>query len=157
MSKMDHAWGTTDVEVVPNSRGKGASSHPAHGDHDRSEFSATQVVVAHLWDTSFGKSWKGRQGLTDWSAYKILLRVAWHHGELIPAGVKVSLSVRQWAELAAISDSTLNAMYKRLRLERRLIRRENWGEGPKAGSFVLLVEARSVEAIVQQLLNRGGV
>ena len=72
--------------------------------------SKVRLVICYLWERMWELSWPGKAGLSALSAYKALLRLAWYHGELIPAGVRISVSMRQWAELlGAGSEATQNA------------------------------------------------
>jgi len=84
---MSHGVGVAKIAGEPDGKGEHVVLCPAHDDRNRPDFFEVQIVVAHLWDASFGRSRKGRQGLTDWSAYKALLRAAWHHGEPSEGGL----------------------------------------------------------------------
>ncbi len=104
--------------------------------------------MAHLWDASWSREWSGMSGLTAWSAYKTLLLAARHHGDLIPAGVRISISMRQWAERTGVGMEAANKARKLLMRE-ELIRRDGRGRGPESGAFVLLTGARSIETIIK--------
>ena len=95
--------------------------------------------VCLLWERMWELPWPGKAGLSAWSAYKALLRLAWYHGELIPAGVsvRISVSMRQWAEILGAGLETTQRAQNRLKQE-LLIRRDGRGHGPNPGAFVLL-------------------
>lgn len=114
-------------------------------------------LLAVLADGFWEKDWKGRTGLTDRSVYLALLRVAYRHGTVIPSGVRVSVAVRQLALEAAVSTPTAAASTKRLKLEHGLLRRDGYGEGPKCGAFVLLVDPRSTYTLAQGYHRREAV
>lgn len=143
------------------------SQHPSKRTSKYREPEPVQAIVEGLWVASFARPWKGKQGLTDWSAYKALLRCAYHHGTLIEAGVRLSLSVRQWAELAAVNKSTIVGggknsvgVEKRLTLDHGLIRRDGRGEGEKSRAFVLLISplgVRSTRTFIQRYHRSSGV
>ena len=84
---MSHGVGVAKIAGEPDGKGEHVVLCPAHDDRNRLDFSEIQIIVARLWGASFGRSRKGRQGLTDWSAYKATLRVAWHHGEPSEGGL----------------------------------------------------------------------
>lgn|SRR5215203_1523167 len=118
--------------------------------------SKVRPVICYLWERMWELSWPGKAGLSALSAYKALLRLAWHHGELIPAGVRISVSMRQWAELLGSgSEATQNAQ-NWLKRE-RLIRRDGRGHGPTPGAFVLLTGVSSTETLAQGYHLRKGV
>ena len=114
-----------------------------------------RLVVRALANDLYSKPWKGKSGLTDRSAYIALLRLAWAHGELIPAsGVWVSVSMRQWAELAGVRLPTINKTKARLTHEHALIRRDGRGHGPRNGAFVLLCGPERIETLIQNVSNK---
>ena len=87
-------------------------------------------ILKELSAAVWAEEWKGRAGLTARSVYVALLRVAYHHGHLIPAGVRVSIAMRQLALQAGVSLPALNRAIRRLTYEHGLIRRDGRGEGP---------------------------
>ena len=110
-------------------------------------------ILKELSAAVWAEEWKGRAGLTARSVYVALLRVAYHHGDLIPSGVRVSIAMRQLALQAGVSLPALNRAIKRLTYEHGLIRRDGRGEGPKSGAFVLLIGARTTQTLSQEFLQ----
>jgi hypothetical protein len=109
-----------------------------------------RIVVAALANDVYSRSWKGKSGLTDRSAYIAALRVARAHGELIPSsGIRISLSMRQWAEMSGVRLPTINEAQKRLVHEHKLIRRDGRGKGPQSGAFVLLCDPERIGTLLQ--------
>lgn len=83
-------------------------------------------------------AWRGMAGKTDRDVMIALVKAARRYGQLIPAGVRVSLSVRDLALAAAISKPTAIKAIRRLR-EAALIRKDDGDRsGTEAGAFVLL-------------------
>ena len=107
-------------------------------------------TLGNLCTSLWAEEWKRRAGLTARSVYIALLRVAYHHGDLIPAGVRVSIAMRQLALQAGVSLPPLNRAIKRLTYEHGLIRRDGRGEGPKSGAFVLLTGVRTTQTLSQE-------
>jgi hypothetical protein len=81
--------------------------------------------------------WKGKAGLSDRSVYVALLGIARSHGRMIPAGVRVSISIRDLALAASVSRTTASKATNRLMVE-GLIRRDGRGSGTESGAFVLV-------------------
>ncbi len=104
-----------------------------------------EVLCGSIWE----QEWKGKAGPTDWSVYLNLLRVAYHHGQMITAGVRVSISVRDLALKAGVRLPTLLKSLDRLGRDRGLIRRDGRGEGLKSGAFVLLAGERTTRTLIQ--------
>ena len=111
---------------------------------------AVREILVSLANGLWAKNWKGRSGLTDRSVYVALVRAAWHHGTIIPSGVRVSIAMRQLAVEAGVSKPTACAAIRRLRAEHKLIRRDGRGEGPKCGAFVLLADPRSTYTLSKE-------
>lgn len=57
------------------------------------------IEEAHLW----GRAWPGMAGKSDRDALVALIKLARRHGRLIPAGVRVEVSIREWALATAVS------------------------------------------------------
>lgn len=99
--------------------------------------------------------WSGMGGKSERSAYAALIVEAREHGELIPGGIRVSLSLRGWAIEAAVSRRAMLDYWKGgerkdgivSRLKRRgLIRSDSFGRRDgDSGAFVLVtpVEGRA--------------
>lgn len=80
--------------------------------------------------------------------YVALIKAGREHGGLIPAGVRVSISVRALALAAAVSKPTVIKAVRRL-VEAGLIRRDYAGRaGTEAGALVLLATPGSARADV---------
>jgi hypothetical protein len=149
------SYRTGDTDVPPSTilRGSFHRSDP-NAEHRIRDLEKVRAVVAHLTEDIWARPWKGKGGLTDRSAYVAQLRIAWYHGEIIPAsGVRVSVSMRGWAEKAAVRLPTINQARKRLRDEHGLIRRDGRGEGPESGAFVLLCDPARIETLTQEMAN----
>jgi hypothetical protein len=77
-------------------------------------------------------------GKSDRDVMVVLLTLARRHGESIPAGVRVEVSYRDLALLAAVSKKTIWKAIRRLKLA-GLLRADNLGRLPEeAGAFVLV-------------------
>src|SRR5215212_210733 len=84
----------------PNTRPKVAQGSDPNAPYRIRNLQEVRLVVAALANDLYARPWKGKAGLTDRSAYVAQLRIAWDHGELIPtSGIRIELSMRQWAEL----------------------------------------------------------
>jgi hypothetical protein len=97
-----------------------------------------QLVEHVLWGKSYWATlWKGKGGLTAWSLYRALARMAWIHGMLHEEGAEVSLSTRALAEEAAIwHKAALNGL--EILCGANLAKRSEPGAGTRAGKIVLL-------------------
>jgi hypothetical protein len=136
---------------------------PQPGSTHQGDREAIRAVVSYLWESMWERDWPGIRGLSAWSAYKSLLWLAWRHGALhgpdgqpLAAGLRISVSMRQWAELSGVTLPTINDARKWL-VRERLIRRDGRGSGPESGAFVLLVGASRLETIVYEYHPRKGV
>ena len=113
-----------------------------------------QLAEHVLWGKSYWATlWKGKRGLTAWSLYRALARVAWIHGALHDDGVEVSLSTRALAEEAAIGHK---AALKGLEIlcGANLAKRSEPGAGTRAGKIVLLT-GRELPTIRARLEDEG--
>lgn len=101
----------------------------------------------------WGREWRGMGGKSERDAYVALLEAARKHGEMISAGVRVSIGVRTWALAAAVSRRTMHDYSKggerkpgiitRLKLA-GLIRSDNADRSEtEAGAIVLLLPPRA--------------
>lgn len=87
--------------------------------------------------------WSGVADHSTRDVYLVLLDCGDEHGTEIGPGVRVSISVREIAERAAIG-STLTVWRCINRLRRRgLVRRDGTGRGPQSGAIVLLCGPRA--------------
>jgi hypothetical protein len=146
------------TSTIPRRRGSLRGSDP-NVEHRIRDPEKVRAVIAALAEDIWARPWKGMAGLTDRSAYIALLRIAWHHGEIIPAsGVRVSVSMRAWAEKTGVQLPTITKARKRLTNEQglneqhALIRRDGRGEGPQSGAFVLLCDPARIETLTQEPL-----
>jgi hypothetical protein len=98
-------------------------------------------VEAGLWRTG----WRGTGELSARDVYVALIVLARQYGTLIPAGVRVSVSVRALALAAGVSKPTAIKAIRRLK-EARLIRKDDAERsGTKAGAFVLLAPRANLD------------
>jgi hypothetical protein len=106
---------------------------------------ALDAVEAEMW----GREWSGMGGKSERDAVISLIKQARRHGELIAAGVRVSISVRSWALATAVSKRAMLDSFKGgerkagiiSRLERAgILRPDKTGQaGTKSGAYVLLL------------------
>jgi putative DNA primase/helicase len=88
--------------------------------------------------------WRGMGGRTRKSVMVSLIKIAREHGEKIPAGVRLSISVRALALAAAVSLPTAQKAIRRLR-ESGYLRRDDRGRsGTEAGALVLVAPRAKV-------------
>jgi DNA-binding transcriptional ArsR family regulator len=98
---------------------------------------ALKEIEGRLWRLE----WRGMGELSARDVYVALLLAGRTHGELIPAGVRVSISVRALALAAAVSKRTAHYALKRLK-SAGVVRADNSDRtGTKSGALVLLSEA----------------
>lgn len=95
-------------------------------------------LIAALEKAWLATAWKGVGGKTEASVLRSLMVMAKRHGELITAGIRVSLSVRDLALAAGVSFVTVSRVTKRLRQKGILRKDDAYRTGPEAGAFVLL-------------------
>jgi hypothetical protein len=101
---------------------------------DPETLEALDVLEAMIWE----RSWPGRGGKSERDIMIVLLLLSQRHGESLPAGVRVSVSYRALALLAAVSLSTVFRAVKRMK-KAGLLRADNLGRLPEeAGAFVLV-------------------
>jgi DNA-binding transcriptional ArsR family regulator len=98
---------------------------------------ALDSIEARLWRIG----WRGMGELSARDVYVALIKAGRSHGELIPSGVRVSISVRALALAAAVSKRTAHYALKRLK-SGGVVRADN-GEraGTQSGALVLLSDA----------------
>jgi hypothetical protein len=118
---------------------------PGAPEPDPETLEALDDVEAAMW----GREWRGMGGKSERDAVISLIKQARRHGELIPAGVRVSISVRAWALATAVSKRAMLDARKGgerkpgiiSRLERAgVIRADRSGQsGTKAGAYILLL------------------
>ena len=98
---------------------------------------ALERIEARLWRIE----WRGMGELSARDVYVALIKAGREHGELIPAGVRVSISVRALALASAVSKRTAHYALKRLKAA-GVVRADNAERrGTKSGALVLLSEA----------------
>ncbi len=96
---------------------------------------ALDGIEARLWRIG----WRGMGELSARDVYVALIKAGRSHGELIPAGVRISISVRALALSAAVSKRTAHYAIKRLKAA-GLIRSDNAERsGTRSGALVLLI------------------
>jgi hypothetical protein len=84
-------------------------------------------------------AWRG-SGLTDRDVLLAIVRAARNHGQLIPAGVRVSLSYRDLALRAAVSFRTVRKAIRRLKIARWITQDNAARQSREAGAFILLTK-----------------
>jgi DNA-binding transcriptional ArsR family regulator len=114
-----------------------ASRYPA-GDASLSPTPEVLKALGKLETEMWRPRWKGKAGLSDRDVYVALLNAARRYGRMIPAGVRVSISVRDLALAASVSKATASNAVNRLMVA-GLIRRDGRGTGTECGAFVLVV------------------
>jgi hypothetical protein len=97
-----------------------------------------QFAERVLWGKpNWATLWKGKKGLTAWSVYRAVIRLAWLYGRFHPDGVEVSIATRPLADKAAVWKKAalngLNTLYGA-----NLAKRSESGTGERAGKIVLL-------------------
>ncbi len=94
------------------------------------------IEAGRLWDSD----WKGSRWKVPRSVFVALVKQARRHGQLIPAGVRVTMSTRSLALAAAASKRSTDKAIRRLR-EAGIIRRDDAERsGTEAGAFVLVAQ-----------------
>jgi hypothetical protein len=95
---------------------------------------ALEEIERELWR----REWRGMGELSGRDVYVALIKAGRSHGELIPGGVRVSISVRALALAAAVSKRTAHYAIKRLKAA-GVIRADNAGRsGTESGALVLI-------------------
>jgi hypothetical protein len=99
-----------------------------------------QLVEHVVWGMLYWATiWKGKEGVTAWSLYRAIARLAWIHGVLLEDGVEVSISTRALAEEAAVGHkAALNGL--KILYGANLAKRSESGTSTRAGKIVLLTE-----------------
>jgi Bifunctional DNA primase/polymerase, N-terminal/Primase C terminal 1 (PriCT-1) len=101
---------------------------------------AFEANVWHVW-----RRLKGAAAQSDWSIIVALIIAARRYGQMIPAGVEVSISLRALALAAGCHVSTVQEGIERLK-QAGLLRRGRRGSGRNAGSIILLTRAKPVHS-----------
>jgi hypothetical protein len=113
---------------------------------------ALEMIEAKLWQLE----WRGMGWLSARDVYVTLIKTGRTHGELIPAGVRVSISIRELALGAAVSKRTAHYALKRLKAT-GLVRADNATRaGTKSGALVLLSNAIKDRANLHHSSTGGG-
>jgi hypothetical protein len=146
------------VGKIARSIHKRTPCKPGHPELSTDTFEALDAVEAGLWC----REWRGMGGKSERDALIFLIKQARHHGELVAAGVRVSISVRAWALGTAVSKRAMLDSWKGgerkpgiiSRLKRAgLIRSDGTGRGrTKAGAFILVIP----RARFHHSIHRGG-
>lgn len=103
---------------------------------------AVEEIERGLWL----REWRGMGELSDRDLYIALIKAGREHGQLIPSGVRVSISVRALALAAAVSKRTAHYAIKRLKAA-GMIRSDNASRsGTQSGALVLLIDVFDCEA-----------
>ena len=85
---------------------KSASRHaPGKASPEVSEEVMAAVVVVE--ESIMRRDWPGVGGKSDRDAVVALCRLARMHGEMVPAGVRISVDIRTWALIASVSKRAL--------------------------------------------------
>jgi hypothetical protein len=85
------------------------------------------------------RAWPGVGGKTERSITTALVLLARKHGELVPAGVRVEVSFRDLALLAAVPLRTVTRAISRLKTKRDVLRADNFDRNPEqCGALVLI-------------------
>jgi hypothetical protein len=101
---------------------------------------ALEEIEAVLW----GVEWRGMGELSARDVYVALIKAGRLYGEMIPSGVRVSISVRALALASAVSKPTAIKAMRRL-MAAEMIRRDYGGRtGTEAGALVLLLPRAKV-------------
>jgi DNA-binding transcriptional ArsR family regulator len=123
-----------EVSVIAKSISGKAPCKPAGPEATPEVLEALDSVEARLWRIG----WRGMGELSARDVYVALILVGRAHGTLIPAGVRVSISVRALALAAGVSKRTAHYAIKRLKAA-GMIRADNYGRaGASSGALVLL-------------------
>jgi hypothetical protein len=96
------------------------------------------AIIGELERLWWASSWRGVGGKTERDVLRVLITLAKRYGTLIPAGVRVSVSVRTLALAAATHYVTVSKVLKRLRT--RMVLRKDDADRPDehSGAVVLL-------------------
>lgn len=113
----------------------------AAGDASPGPDAETLAALAEIEDAVWRREWKGLAGKSQRDLLIALIKAAGLHGTLIPAGVRISISIRALALAAALSKRATEKGIKGLR-KSGVLRRDGTGSGTQAGAFVLLRSAK---------------
>ncbi len=102
-------------------------------------------MIDRIRDSWWDHEWKGIGGYSARDVEHALLLLAAMHGQMIPAGVRVSVDYRTVALMAGVSVSTVNRAVKRLKVDGWLRCDNAEQQRGKAGAFVLVSLPRIVE------------
>jgi Bifunctional DNA primase/polymerase, N-terminal/Primase C terminal 1 (PriCT-1) len=118
---------------------------PSRGEPSAKTLEALDAVEAEVWR----REWSGMGGKSERDAAITLIKQARQHSELIPAGVRVSISVRSWALATAVSKRAMLDHWKNgerkpgiiSRLERAgIIRADRTGQsGTNSAAYILVL------------------
>ena len=114
---------------------KSAYRYPVRGKRTPPEVLEALASLKRAW---WATAWRGVGGKSDRDILRILIQWAERYGQLIPAGVRISISWRVLALAAGVGHRTIARVVKRLRLAGWLRGDNANRSGTDSGAFVLL-------------------
>lgn len=114
---------------------KSAFRYPLRGKRTPPEVLEVLEQLKRAWWTT---AWRGVGGKSDRDILRVLIQLAERYGQLIPAGVRVSISWRDLAIAAGCGFRTVARVVKRLRIKGWLRGDNAQRCGTESGAFVLL-------------------
>ena len=115
----------------------------------RGKVGPSSEARANLQKLEYGawcRPWKGKKGLSARAAFFALIRVAKIHGVDHPEGVEVSISIRDLALEAGLSDKTNLSALQTL-YEEGSVKRGKKGTVSKAGTLVLITDGEDAPCL----------
>lgn len=117
----------------------------------------TEVVTIIAHTLLNYREWPGVGGKNERSVVAILTMLAMKYGELIPTGVRLEVSYRDLALMAATSLRTITRVIRRLK-EKGILRADNYNRSKEeAGALVLLHPGQGVHTPTNERGNMVGV
>ncbi len=120
-----------ELAKIANSAARYAPGTGSPGPDD-----AAREMLREIEAEMMGRVWRGMGGKSARDVVVALIKLARKHGTLIPAGVRVAVSIRALALAAGLSKRATDKAVRRLRAE-GVLRRDGSGERGKSGAFVL--------------------
>jgi hypothetical protein len=121
----------TEVEGIV----KSAFRYPIRGKRTPPEVLEALGELKRAW---WATAWRGVGGKSDRDILRVLIQFAERYGQLIPAGVRVSISYRTLALASGCALKTVERAIKRLRVRSWLRGDHAQRSGTRSGAFVLL-------------------